>query len=242
MGEGIGRRVLALVLDATAVAGALAVSIAALALGDNPVTARPSTNLAAMTLGLAPVAVMTAAAYTLSRLRPRAWLLVAGAILLPFLLDTSPELPAAEPHIWPIELALAALIGLVPVLAAYAGIRAAGRRPGQELGLVAAKLDAIEAELRRLGYWLQTPPAVPPHSSFASGMPFEHWLQLVFLPNARRAVASRQLPDTSQVGLMAIRQYDYHSHVPEAQTLVSLLNEFDALVRFQRARVRRGQA
>jgi hypothetical protein len=27
-----------------------------------------------------------------------------------------------------------------------------------------------------------------------------------------------------------MRQYDYHSHIPEAQNLLTLLSEFDALV------------
>jgi len=29
---------------------------------------------------------------------------------------------------------------------------------------------------------------------------------------------------------MALRQYDYHSHVEEAQNLLSLLNQFDKIV------------
>jgi hypothetical protein len=39
------------------------------------------------------------------------------------------------------------------------------------------------------------------------------------------------LPKDSQVGIMAMRQYDYHSSVPEAHRLVSLLHEFDELVK-----------
>lgn len=59
---------------------------------------------------------------------------------------------------------------------------------------------------------------------------FELWLQCVFLPNARAAARSDHLPIHSQVGLMAMRQYDYHSHVPEAQGLLKLLQDFDELI------------
>jgi len=59
---------------------------------------------------------------------------------------------------------------------------------------------------------------------------FELWLQCVFLPRAREAVAQDALPRQSRVGLMALRQYDYHQQVPEAAELLRLLNEFDALV------------
>nr|WP_261361997.1 hypothetical protein [Humisphaera borealis] len=38
------------------------------------------------------------------------------------------------------------------------------------------------------------------------------------------------MPIHSQVGLMAMRQYDYHSHVPEAQGLLKLLQDFDELI------------
>jgi hypothetical protein len=52
----------------------------------------------------------------------------------------------------------------------------------------------------------------------------------VFIPNARAAAARNDLPTQSEVGIMAMRQYDYHSHIPEAQNLLTLLSEFDALV------------
>lgn len=55
MSRGIGRRALVLVLDATAVAVAPSVTLATLALGDNPVTGRASSTLTDTILGLAPV-------------------------------------------------------------------------------------------------------------------------------------------------------------------------------------------
>jgi uncharacterized protein YqcC (DUF446 family) len=99
------------------------------------------------------------------------------------------------------------------------------------------KLDQVEAEMKRIGYWQENPPDLP--AKYASGEmhsyldapSFELWLQTIFLPNARRAVQTDKLPADSQVGLMAMRQYDYHSSIPEAHPLMNLLNEFDDLVR-----------
>ena len=94
------------------------------------------------------------------------------------------------------------------------------------------QLDAIEAEMKRLGYWQDGFADVAPGGrSYLDAPSFEHWLQTVFLPNARRAVGTGELPADSQVGLMAMRQYDYHSSVPEAHGLMRLLSGFDELVR-----------
>lgn len=92
---------------------------------------------------------------------------------------------------------------------------------------IAAKLDAIEAELKAIGFWTDDPPQ---SSGPLDEAGFEVWLQTVFLPNARHAVATDDFPKKSQVGVMALRQYDYHSQVPEAFGLLQLLNEFDDLV------------
>jgi uncharacterized protein YqcC (DUF446 family) len=102
-------------------------------------------------------------------------------------------------------------------------------------------LDGIERELRRLGWWdtsldvrsvRERAAAIVSESgeSPVMHMPFETWLQAVFLPNAREAAANRTLPESSQVSLMAMRVYDYHTVVPEAKELLRLLREFDALV------------
>jgi uncharacterized protein YqcC (DUF446 family) len=98
-----------------------------------------------------------------------------------------------------------------------------------------AKLDDIKAELRRIGYWsaVEVDPfeGVPvEHRCYRKASSFVAWLQFVFLPNARDAIRSQNLPTDSQVGLMALREWDYHSHVAEAQELTLLLNEFDQLV------------
>jgi len=103
--------------------------------------------------------------------------------------------------------------------------------------LLELKLDAIEAEMKRISFWVENPPDL--QAKYASGEmktyldapSFELWLQCVFLPNARRAVQSRTLPRDSHVGVMAMRQYDYHSIVSEALPLVRLLHDFDDAVR-----------
>jgi uncharacterized protein YqcC (DUF446 family) len=99
------------------------------------------------------------------------------------------------------------------------------------------KLDQIEAEMKRIGYWQESPPDLQAKAargelrSYLDAPSFELWLQTIFLPNARRAVETDTLPADSQIGLMAMRQWDYHSSVPEAHGLMKLLYEFDELVR-----------
>lgn len=101
---------------------------------------------------------------------------------------------------------------------------------------IAQQLDAIEAEMKAIGFWTDDAPDLRDQvasgkiTSYLDAPGFELWLQTIFLPNAREAVETDRFPATSQVGLMAMRQYDYHSFVPEAQTLLELLYEFDRLV------------
>lgn len=96
---------------------------------------------------------------------------------------------------------------------------------------VESKLDSIEAELKRLGYWRDEP--LPPESytfsmAFAMDtMPFVHWLQFILIPRVRSIIAEQgSFPSSSMVGAQAVREFggDY-----EASNLVSLLNDFDDL-------------
>lgn len=104
-----------------------------------------------------------------------------------------------------------------------------GRKPRpHDPVAIAAKLDEIEAELRRIGYW--SPDSARPADNDYSRSPLQVWLQFVLLPEAREATERRQWPESSGVGLLALRTWDYFEHVPEAQALVSLLNEFDRLI------------
>lgn len=98
-----------------------------------------------------------------------------------------------------------------------------------------SKLDEIEAEMKSIGFWSDNPPDLQTGiargeiKSFQDAPSFELWLQSIFLPNAKQAVSTENLPRQSQVGLMAMRQYDYHSSVPKAHRLTELLFQFDKL-------------
>jgi uncharacterized protein YqcC (DUF446 family) len=90
-------------------------------------------------------------------------------------------------------------------------------------------LDEIEAEMKRIGFWTEDPPQFEVRV-FTDAPSFELWLQCIFLPHAREAAEIGRYPPRSQVQLMAMRQYDYHSYVPEAQSLLELLGRFDRLI------------
>ena len=90
-------------------------------------------------------------------------------------------------------------------------------------------LDTIEAELRQLGY-LQGDGARLTGITTAFGygqVSFEQWLGQVFLPSAREAVVTGNLPASSQVAGAAYRNLD---GVDEASTLLSLLSTFDSKI------------
>ncbi|WP_147171794.1 YqcC family protein [Pseudomonas sp. SJZ079] len=95
---------------------------------------------------------------------------------------------------------------------------------------VTTKLDEVESEMKRIGFWSPSPPEFKVNN-YLEAPSFELWLQCVFIPNARKAAKEESYPKDSQVGQMAMRQYDYHSVVEEAQALLQLLNEFDSIIR-----------
>jgi uncharacterized protein YqcC (DUF446 family) len=225
----LGRRILghlvAFGLDTGAVLVAVGLAVVAVTVG-NPLAPMRPPSVASVVRGLLPIVIMTAAAYTLSYLRPRVWLVVALSLTAVLLLDTSLTADKSKPLA--VAVAVTLFIALIPTLAAYRASAVRRGRRDPTLADIHVKLNVIEAELRRIGYWQVAAP--PDHTGGSSGT-FEQWLQFVFLPNARQAVSRGQLPKDSNVGLMALRQYDYHTHVPEAQPLVGLLHELDALVR-----------
>lgn len=90
--------------------------------------------------------------------------------------------------------------------------------------------DRIEAEMRRTGIW-QATPLRPEQLNFKKAfamdtMAFSQWLQFIFLPRVREAVATNNFPSSSSVGAQAVREFD---GCPEADHLVALLLEFDSL-------------
>jgi uncharacterized protein YqcC (DUF446 family) len=96
---------------------------------------------------------------------------------------------------------------------------------------VARHADRIEAEMRSIGFW-QSEPLRPEQLLFKQAfaldtMAFSQWLQFVFLPRVREAVATGDFPSSSAVGAQAVREFDT---VPEADRLLALLSSFDALI------------
>lgn len=96
---------------------------------------------------------------------------------------------------------------------------------------VGAKLDTIEAEMKRIGYWQMTPLAPEQYdfrAAFAMDtMAFSRWLQFIFIPRVRGMIAeSGKFPSSSFVAAQAVREFDGDDN---AAQLVSLLSEFDAL-------------
>jgi uncharacterized protein YqcC (DUF446 family) len=91
-------------------------------------------------------------------------------------------------------------------------------------------VNRIEAEMRRIGWWQNTP-LRPEQLQFKEAfamdtMTFAQWLQFIFLPRVREAATTNNFPSGSSVGAQAVREFD---GVPEADPLVTLLSEFDAL-------------
>ena len=91
---------------------------------------------------------------------------------------------------------------------------------------ISKKLDEIEAEMKKHG--ITVPPNAAPQkvgSAFGGAeMAFEQWLALVFLPAARTAVTTKNLPNRGQVGVAGLRNFDGRD---EMDYLVELLSEFD---------------
>ncbi len=84
--------------------------------------------------------------------------------------------------------------------------------------------DEIEAEMRKIGFW-QNEPLRPEQLEFTQAfamdtMTYAQWLQFIFLPRVREAIASNQFPSSSSVGFDC---------APNADRLITLLSEFDGL-------------
>lgn len=90
--------------------------------------------------------------------------------------------------------------------------------------------NLIEAEMRHIGLWQSqdlSPEKFASRQAFAMDtMTFGQWLQFIFLPRLREAVDSGNFPAESNVGTQAVREFDGQA---EAERLVRLLSEFDAL-------------
>lgn len=97
--------------------------------------------------------------------------------------------------------------------------------------LVENKLNEIEAEMKRIGYWREEPLPDEMYNfsqAFAMDtMPFNYWLEFIFMARVREIIAEKgKFPSTSNVAAQAIREFDTDNN---ASNLVTLLSEFDNL-------------
>ncbi|PND36808.1 hypothetical protein C1O66_04150 [Paucibacter aquatile] len=102
-------------------------------------------------------------------------------------------------------------------------------QPFEKIALAAR---VVEEEMKRVGYWSAEPcPEFNPNELYG-GATFESWLQFEYLPKVSRAVEVLSLVDLPQyrVGLAALRQYDYHSSIPEAHILMSACFELERVL------------
>jgi len=84
--------------------------------------------------------------------------------------------------------------------------------------------------MHAIGFW-QDSPLRPDQLEFSGAfgldkMAFPQWLQFIFIPRVREAIATHQFPTSSHVGTQAVREFDTE---PRAARLALLLSEFDAL-------------
>ena len=110
---------------------------------------------------------------------------------------------------------------------------AGGKRSDAERrAALAPEVDALEAELKRLGWW-QSTPIEPEKLAFRQAfgmdtMAFSQWLQFVFVPAARDMLAgNRALPPSSMLAAHAVREFD---GVDEAEGVCEVLRRIDAAV------------
>ena len=97
---------------------------------------------------------------------------------------------------------------------------------------IETKVQEIEAEMMRIGYWSLTLSTDIDDSKMYAGLSFERWLQFIVLPSVKEAVANETFASVPpyRVGLAALRQYDYHSTVEEAFPLMELCHQLEQLL------------
>ncbi|MEO8612163.1 MAG: YqcC family protein [Chloroflexota bacterium] len=97
---------------------------------------------------------------------------------------------------------------------------------------VAAQIAAIEAEMKRVGLWQDTP-LQPEQYDFRAAfagdtMAFPQWLQFIFIPNVLHIIDAKGVfPSNSQVAGYAVREFDTYRE--DTSQLIPLLSDFDRL-------------
>ncbi|MGS0727285.1 YqcC family protein, partial [Shewanella sp. 0m-11] len=94
------------------------------------------------------------------------------------------------------------------------------------------KLDALEAELAKqdlLSLHAPSLEALASTTPFACDvMPFEHWLQFIFLPKMRYML-DNNIPLPKAMAIAPMAQHVWASE-PKLQNLISILTDLDALL------------
>jgi uncharacterized protein YqcC (DUF446 family) len=91
----------------------------------------------------------------------------------------------------------------------------------------------IEAEMRRLGLWLDHPPSeqeVLSGGAFGLGtVGFDTWLQVIFVTRLRQVAAGEfDIPASSSVAAQAVREWD--GDPLDRHRLLELVQQVDALL------------
>ena len=96
----------------------------------------------------------------------------------------------------------------------------------------AKHLQTIEHELKRLQMWSEKRPsdmALASTAPFAcDALPFEHWLQFIFLPKMQHLV-EQQLPLPSKMAVAPMAHYVW-AQQPERHDLILVLEMLDELL------------
>ncbi|MEQ1516961.1 MAG: YqcC family protein [Usitatibacteraceae bacterium] len=106
------------------------------------------------------------------------------------------------------------------------------RKSPPDRAAIAAKLDEIIAEMKRINVW-QTEPLAPEKMNFKQAfaidsMAFTQWLQFVFIPRVRDLnEGNGDWPAQSMVAAQSAREFDDSD---EMRQLHRLLIEFDVLI------------
>ncbi|MCL1143325.1 YqcC family protein [Shewanella gaetbuli] len=93
-------------------------------------------------------------------------------------------------------------------------------------------LIKLQQQLQAADLWSDTPPspkAMASNAPFAcDSMPFEHWLQFIFIPKMTQLIEHKQPLPTN----MAIAPMGHHvwQSMPDKKPLIMLLDEFDHLL------------
>lgn len=95
-------------------------------------------------------------------------------------------------------------------------------------------LDDLSAELQHIGLWSEQPPSVQQLSSrepfCVDTMPFEHWLQWLFIPKMRAMLNTNfnGMPHTSDIHTMAT--YVFKPYAQDTQKTTEIILAIDKAI------------